>query len=46
MRFVVFRAKVFQSHMRVFLGSRQAGVTEKFLDRAQIGPALEQMCCE
>jgi hypothetical protein len=38
-------AKVFDRYCRVFLGRRQAHMSEKFLDLSQIGTHIEQMGC-
>src|SRR5215467_3176534 len=39
----VFGAKVFKRHVSVFLCGCEAGVSEKFLDSAQVGSALQQV---
>ena len=46
MRFVVFGAEVFQANVGVFLGRCQTRMAKEFLDRTEIGAALEQVSGE
>ena len=43
MKFAVHFAQATARHVRVNFGRRDAGVSEQFLDDAQVGPVFEQM---
>ena len=43
---VVGRHQIFERELGVFLSGRKAGVTEQFLDRAEIGAVAQKVCGE
>src|SRR5690348_13439635 len=45
-RLVVQLAPTPIGYVRVQLGRRKIGMAEHFLDRAEVGAAFEQVCCE